>query len=424
MPFDPRADAARFAGRGRALRGGPTCGHFGYARGKPGVPKTTESIREKPATGIGARGILGAMAVVPITLPHHAYEVRIESGLIGRLGPLVRSLAPHAWAGMIADTSVADGFGGPLRSSLEAAGFSVLSHPVEGGEPGKNLDTVRRAYEALAAARFERRSPLLALGGGVIGDTAGFVAATWLRGVPFIQCPTTLVAMVDASVGGKVGVNLPVGKNLVGSFYQPRLVAIDVDTLRTLPPREMRCGIAECVKHAVIRDASLFDWIAANLDAILAYETQTLIELVQRNVRIKAEVVMADEKESGERAHLNFGHTFAHAIEATQGYGGTYEHGEAVALGMVAATALSVKAGRCARDVLDRLTGLLERTGLPTRAADLESPATLIEAMRLDKKVADGRIRLVLPDGMGRVSVVDDCGDDAIEEAWGVLANA
>ena len=252
------------------------------------------------------------MAIIEINLPHHRYEVRIEPGAIASLGKWAQEVAPHKYAALISDQAVADTHGAATAQSLSQAGYDVLTHTIPSGERQKNLETVRRLYDLLVDARFERKSPVIALGGGVVGDTAGFVASTYLRGVTFIQCPTTLLAMVDASVGGKVGVNLPQGKNLIGSFYQPNLVVADTNTLSTLPTRELKCGLAECVKHAVIRDAELFDWIDLHIQAILSQDPQTLVELVSRNVAIKAAVVMADEKETGERAHLNFGHTFAH----------------------------------------------------------------------------------------------------------------
>lgn len=360
------------------------------------------------------------MAVVQLKLPHHQYTIHIEPGLLGSLGDHVASVAKHDRAAMFCDGNVAARLAPVADQSLQAAGYAVTQHALEPGESHKTLDAVRGLYDVLVDGRFERRSPVIALGGGVTGDTVGFVAASYLRGVPFIQCPTTLLAMVDASVGGKVGVNLPQGKNLIGAFYQPMLVAIDTDTLATLPLRELQCGLAECVKHGIIRDADLFAWIESNRDAILALDSDTMVELVRRNVQIKADVVMADEKETGERAHLNFGHTFAHAIEALSGYG-HYHHGEAVSLGMVAATRLAVDAGRVDSNMLDRTVNLLDAIGLPTSADDLAPTDKLIEAMQLDKKVADGRIRLVLPDRMGAVSVVNDTPTAAIAAAWDSL---
>jgi 3-dehydroquinate synthase len=365
------------------------------------------------------------MAVVEVNLPQHRYRVVIEPGLLPRLGALVREAAPHGQAALLADRALGATHGAAVESALRAAGYRVLYRDFPAGEDHKNLDTVRDLYTALLDAHLERGSPVVALGGGVVTDTAGFVAATYLRGVPLVTCPTTLLAMVDAAVGGKTGVNVPQGKNLIGSFYQPRLVAIDPEVLATLPVRELRGGLAECVKHGVIRDPELFEFIERNVAAILRRQTGVLGELVERNVRIKAAVVMADEKEAGERAHLNFGHSFGHAIEATcpggLGAPGSYQHGEAVALGMVAATGLAVQMGRCPPVVLERLTALLGRIGLPTRADDLAPVATLLDSMRRDKKVAGGRVRLVLPDRLGAVSIVADTPDAALAGAWEAL---
>ncbi len=359
------------------------------------------------------------MATVTVTLPHHTYDVIVEPTALDRLGQITANLAPHARCGLIADDYVFSIYGPRAVSTLEHAGYHVVRHLQPTGETNKNLDTVRDACDTMLDAKLERRSPIVALGGGVCGDTAGFVASSYLRGVPFVQCPTTLLAMVDASVGGKVGVNVPQGKNLIGAFYQPVVVVIDPLVLQTLSPREQKCGLAECVKHGVIRDAALFDWIDENLAKIQALDPDTMTELVARNVAIKARVVEEDEKESGVRAHLNFGHTFAHAIEATAGYG-QIEHGEAVSLGMVAATRLAVDAGRVPADVLERLVALLDRIGLPTKADLVDTPA-LMDAMLLDKKVKDDRVRLVLPDALGAVSVVNDTPTAAIADAWGAV---
>lgn len=359
------------------------------------------------------------MAVVTINLPHHTYDVVVAPGALDELGPTVRARSPHGRCVLIADELVEPIYGERATASLGVSGYGVVNHALPTGEANKNLDTVYAAYETMLDAKLERKSPVIALGGGVCGDTAGFVAATYLRGVPFVQCPTSLLAMVDASVGGKVGVNVPHGKNLIGSFYQPVVVVIDPLVLQTLPPRELRCGLAECVKHGVIRDPELFEWIGENLAKIQALDPAVMTDLVARNVAIKARVVEEDEKESGVRAHLNFGHTFAHAIEATAGYGKIH-HGEAVSLGMVAATRLAVDAGRCDAAVLGKLTDLLVRIGLPT-SADLVETEKLMDAMRLDKKVADDRIRLVLPDRLGAVSVVDDTPADRITAAWSAV---
>ena len=368
------------------------------------------------------------MPTVTLTLPHDRYDVHIGSGLIRDLGTATRAVAAHDRCALLLDAAIATTFGAAGLAALQDAGYAVIERALEAGEQHKHLDTVRRIYDLLLEARMERQSPVIAMGGGVVGDTVGFAAATYLRGVPFIQCPTTLLAMVDASVGGKVGVNVPQGKNLVGSFHQPRLVIIDTNTLADLPARELRCGLAECIKHAMIRDADLFAWIASHRAQILRRDPDTLVELVDRNVRIKADVVMADEKESGVRAHLNFGHTFAHAIEATQHYGAdaaggaAWHHGEAVALGMIGATRLATETGCCDRAVLHGLIDLLQAVGLPVSAPDLADTATLLAAMRLDKKVAGGRIRLVLPRRIGAVDLATDIPDTAIRQAWETMA--
>lgn len=358
------------------------------------------------------------MPSVSITLPHHSYAITIEPGSLASLGSITREFAPHDRAALFADEYVAELHGEAALAAVRAADYDVVTGKMFPGEGQKNLDTVREFYDTLLDARFERRSPVIALGGGVVGDTVGFVAASYLRGVPFVQCPTTLLAMVDSSVGGKVGVNVPQGKNLIGAFYQPVAVVIDPLVLQTLPPRELRCGLAECIKHGVIRDESLFDFIAANVAGIQALKPSVMTELIERNVRIKAAVVIEDEKEAGVRAHLNFGHTFAHAIEATAGYG-TYLHGEAVSLGMVTAARLAADLRLCEPTLADRITDLCAAVGLPTVGGDaLPDTPTLMAAMLLDKKVADAKIRFVLPDATGSVVIRDDVPAAAVESAW------
>lgn len=378
----------------------------------------------------------------------HRYEIVIQPGALDALGERVASVAPHARASAIIDENIEASHGRVALRSLKKAGFDITVGVMPASEKMKSLNTVRDLLGVLLDAKLERRSPVIAVGGGIVGDTAGYVAASYLRGVPFIQVPTTLLSMVDASVGGKVGVNVPQGKNLVGAFHQPSLVLIDTDVLKTLPDRDLRCGLAECVKHGVIRDPDLFAWIESNVDRMLDLESEALVELVERNVRIKATVVMEDEKEQGVRAHLNFGHTFAHAIEASpaaeaasavpkrrrfappprfetpkpppeaHAYEGPYAHGEAVSLGMVAATSLAVASGRCDGNLLDRLVALLERIGLPTSSDKLADTDLLMGIMQADKKVKDGKVRLVLPDRLGAVSIVDDTPPKAVAAAW------
>ena len=360
------------------------------------------------------------MASVELVLPHHRYDVRIAPSLLSELGATARELVPHDRAALIVDDKLIGTHGKTAEASLKAAGYDPLVMTMTAGEDHKNLATVEKLYHPMLDARLERKSPVVTVGGGIVGDTGGFVAASYLRGVPFIQCPTTLLAMVDASVGGKVGVNMPQGKNLIGAFHQPVLVLIDTDTLKTLEHRDFICGLAECVKHGVIRDPELFMWIDAHAESILAQDSDTLVELVERNVRIKAAVVMEDEKEAGVRAHLNFGHTFAHAIEAGTEYG-RYLHGEAVSLGMVAAVRLAVDAGRCDAAVADQLVALLNKLGLPTSADGLPDTMKLMDITRSDKKVAGGKVRLVLPDRLGAVRIVNDTPDEQVAAAWDAI---
>jgi 3-dehydroquinate synthase len=356
------------------------------------------------------------MPSIPVRFPQHRYTVAIEPRALERLGASLRALAPSTGAALFVDPGVRDTLAPIARASLEAAGYGVVEHVLPGGEASKNLDGVRALYDVLLERRLERSTPVIALGGGVTGDMAGFVAATYLRGVPFVQCPTTLLAMVDSSVGGKVGVNVPQGKNLIGAFHQPVAVVADTLALRTLPARELRCGLAECIKHAVIRDADLFAWTRANMPALLALDPDALAELVARNVEIKAAVVMEDEKETGVRAHLNFGHTFAHAIEAVTGYG-VILHGEAVALGLLAASTLAGSLGLCPKELRAEVEALVAAAGLAVRA-NLPDDARLLAAMALDKKVARARIRFVLPTRLGAVELRDDVEPAAIRAAW------
>ena len=279
------------------------------------------------------------------------------------MGSRLREIMPHDRCGVVADRSVWDRHGETLREGLVSSDYEPVLATLEPGESSKSLGVVEEVHGAFFDAHLERRSPIVALGGGVAGDIAGFVAATHLRGVPFVQCPTTLLAMVDSSVGGKTGVNVPQGKNLLGAFHQPILVAADPLVLSTLPEREFRCGLAECIKHAVIRDPGLFEFMGGRMSEIKALSTDVLVELIRRNVEIKADVVMEDERESGVRAHLNLGHTYGHAIEACAGYGRVL-HGEAVALGMVAAMRTAIEFGICPAHLEQELVELLEAAGL------------------------------------------------------------
>lgn len=342
------------------------------------------------------------MRIVNVSLGTRSYVIRVGSDLLARLGSDCARLGLGARCAVISDRNVAARFGKAVHRSLSKAGFDPVSITAPAGETSKNLKLVHACYDELAGHRLERSSFIVALGGGVVGDLAGFVAATYLRGIAFVQVPTTLLAQVDSSVGGKVGVNLKAGKNLVGAFHQPRLVLCDLDALRTLPSREYRAGLAEVIKYGIIHDASLFERLERELPKILARDPKTLGAVVARCCEIKAAVVGQDEREGGLRAILNFGHTIGHALEAVSSYG-TYLHGEAISIGQVAAAELSRLAlGLPAREV-DRIRTLFERAGLPTRVA--LNPARrkrVFEAMRLDKKVSGGEIKFVLAKRIGK----------------------
>ena len=303
----------------------------------------------------------------------------------------------------------------PLYLARVQAGLHGFAHAaliLPDGEAHKTLANCAVLFDALAALGASRDATIIALGGGVIGDLAGFAAACWMRGIEFVQMPTTLLAMVDSSVGGKTGVNLPAGKNLVGAFHQPRAVVIDTDTLATLPDREYRAGLAEVVKYGAIGDAAFFGWLEKHVDALNARDQAPLVEAIAISCRHKAGVVARDEHEQGERALLNFGHTFGHALETETGYG-TLLHGEAVAIGMVLAAHLSSDLGRASRSDAERLTALLVALGLPVVPPACD-PARLLALMRLDKKNLSGRLRLILWRGIGRAETVPDIADEAI----------
>ncbi len=345
-----------------------------------------------------------------------AYPVRVGTQLLSDLGRKVQQFAPSPSCALITDQRVATHYLAAVRTALESVGYRVCTFIFPAGESNKTLRTVTAAYDVLLSARLERTSPVIALGGGVTGDLAGFISATLLRGVPFIQVPTTLLAAVDASVGGKVGVDHTLGKNLIGAFHNPAAVFTDVTTFRTLPPLEIQCGLAECVKHAIIKDARLFDFIARNLSAIRACDSGVLTELVAWNVRIKAAVVMADPFERGERALLNLGHTFGHALETLTGYA-NLEHGQAVALGTVAACHLAVQRGEFPEASALAVEALLTNIGLPVRTA-IRDPSAIIEAMGSDKKIISGHRRLILPaQQIGQARIAVDIPEAQILEA-------
>jgi 3-dehydroquinate synthase len=344
-----------------------------------------------------------AVRIVNVPLSHRSYEIRLGPKLLNDLGNHCRQLGLGARCAVISDTNVAPIFAKAAQTSLRKAGFDSILITFPAGETSKSLATVQRCYDQLAAHRLERKSFILALGGGVVGDLAGFVAATYLRGIAFVQVPTTLLAQVDSSVGGKVGVNLKAGKNLVGAFYQPKLVLCDLQTLKRLPEREFRAGLAEVIKYGIIHDPALFRQLERDLPKLLQRDLKILAVIIARCCEIKAEVVGQDETESGLRAILNFGHTIGHGLEAISSYG-KYLHGEAISIGQVAAAKISTKQLGFPAAEADRIQNLFQRAGLPTSVG--LSPAQrqkLFAAMRLDKKVSGGEIKFVLAKQIGKI---------------------
>jgi 3-dehydroquinate synthase len=361
------------------------------------------------------------MPIVRVNIPNSPHDFIIEPGGLDSLGQRVRAVAPHGRALLAVDQKIADTHGRTAMRSLGEAGYDVAEFRLRAEEPLKSLDSARAMYGAMLSARLDRQSPLIAMGGGIVGDTAGFAAATFMRGVPLIQIPTTLLAMVDASIGGKTGVNfeLPgghLGKNLIGVFQQPRLILADSRTLLTLNPRDFACGLAECIKHGLIADPGLVDFIVGNRDSILNRDVRVVSQLIERSARIKISIVERDERESGERALLNLGHTFAHAIESFPEL--QLQHGEAVAIGLLAACRCSHVMGLFAEAEADAVSSVIRICNLPDRLPGSIDTGVLMEAMRFDKKSLHGRLRLVLPVARGRCEVVENVPDDVIAAAW------
>jgi len=355
--------------------------------------------------------------IISVDLGDRSYTVHVGPGEMARVGEAAAAVGDVTSVVVVSDSTVSELYGPAVLESLAAAGLEASLVDFPAGEEHKTLATVGEVFDKLFAVTppVDRNSLIVALGGGVVGDLAGFVAATALRGLRWMHCPTTLLADVDASVGGKTGVDAPAGKNLIGAFHQPRGVLIDVDALATLPPEHVRNGLAECVKHAVIRDRTLLDFIEDHTEAILARDAETLTELIARNVAIKAEVVSADEREAGQRAQLNFGHTIGHAIEVRVGYGNLL-HGEAVSLGMVAACHLAVERNLLEADAAGRVEYLLGRLELPTRRDGLNADA-IWQTMQLDKKARGGQVRMILPVMLGEAAIFDDITPEPVRRA-------
>ena len=339
------------------------------------------------------------VSVLTVNLGDNSYDIVIERGSLSSLGQRCAAVGLKGVAAVVTNPTVAALYYGTVSESLSAAGFSVVLIEIPDGEEYKNSATLNGVYDGLLAAGIDRSSFIVALGGGVVGDVAGFAAATWLRGIPFVQVPTTLLAQVDSSVGGKTGVDHPKGKNLIGAFYQPRLVLIDVVTLQTLDARQFKAGLAEVVKYGVALDLTFFEYIENNLDAIIAMESDELIKIIRRSCELKAQVVELDERESGLRAILNYGHTLGHAFESLSGYRGMV-HGEAVAVGMALAAKVSHSLGFCSQSDEARILELISRCGLSVVAPEFDRQE-LLDLLAADKKKKSGFITFICNNGIG-----------------------
>jgi 3-dehydroquinate synthase len=353
-----------------------------------------------------------------VALGERSYPIWIGEGILGGLGGRLRELGLSGSLALVSVPPVLARHGAPVREGIAAAGFALFTDEVPDGEGSKNLAELGRLYDRFVEHSLERRSPVVALGGGVVGDLAGFAAATFKRGLPFVQCPTTLLAQVDSSVGGKVAIDHPRGKNLIGAFHQPAAVCIDLATLRTLPRRELLAGFAEVVRYGAAFDAGFFSWLEGHAERVLALDAAALAHAVATCCRIKAGVVAEDERETtGRRSLLNLGHTFAHALETVTGYA-TWRHGEAVGWGIVRAARLAAAMGLCPPSEAARQEALLRRAGLPVDAAG-QDPAALLAAMAQDKKAEGGKVRFVLTEKIGSANLYEDIPPELLK---GVLS--
>ncbi len=359
------------------------------------------------------------MQTVRVALAERGYPIHIGTGLIGRADLVLPHLAAPRVA-IVSNTTVAPLYLERVAGPLEAAGVRATRIVLPDGEAHKDWATLNRIFDGLLGERCDRQTTVIALGGGVVGDLAGFAAATFMRGVPFIQVPTTLLAQVDSSVGGKTGINHPLGKNMIGAFHQPQLVLADVGTLDTLPGREVSAGLAEVIKHALILDPAFFQWLEENMGRLVARDPEALTHAVRRSVEIKAEIVARDEREAGDRALLNLGHTFGHAIEAGLGFG-TWLHGEAIGAGLVMAAELSRRLGDLTPADVERVRRLVARAGLPVAGPPLGVECYL-DLMSFDKKAQGGRLRLVLLKRVGSAYIRSDTPPESLRQTLAACA--
>ncbi|HEX5324105.1 MAG TPA: 3-dehydroquinate synthase [Capsulimonadaceae bacterium] len=383
----------------------------------------TRAVRAAaPKSKNGSEGSQSAAHVVHVDLGARSYDIHVERGLLDQLGPYaLKSLGLKGDAGgrvaaVVVNPKVEHYHGKAIYQSLEAVGFNVFPIVLVAGECYKNLQAVRRIYGMLYEQAVDRRTVVVAVGGGVIGDVAGFVAATYLRGLDYIQVPTTLLAQVDSSVGGKVGVNFKAGKNLVGAFYQPRLVAIDPNTLHSLPFRERRSGLAEIIKYGAIADKPFFTSVSREIAGLLRLNSAYLETAIARSCQIKADVVEKDERDEGLRAILNFGHSVGHALEALTNYR-VYRHGEAIAIGMVSACLIGQEIGITDPSVTDAISDVLVRAGFPIHLDDRIYPNDVIRLLVLDKKAVGGTVRFVLLERLGKATTGHIVPEDVVRSA-------
>ena len=361
---------------------------------------------------------------IPVNVPGHTYDVIIGHGLLEQLGSLVHAVATSPSVLLVIDQRIVSTHGRAALASLSSANIEPIVVELAAEESQKTIETAQRLFEAMLAAGMDRSSCVVALGGGIIGDTAGFAAASYMRGVSLVQVPTTLLAMVDAAIGGKTGVNFPLpngglGKNMIGAFWQPKAVIVDPQVLSTLDARDLCCGLAECVKCALIADASLLKFLETEGPRILQCNEAVLKTLIERCVGIKAQIVAADERESGPRALLNLGHTFAHAMESIEQLG--LRHGEAVSIGLVAAATCAVQSNRLNVEQQHQIERLLESFGLPIRLPGPVDEERLVSAMRYDKKAKRGRFPLILPLGLGSAELVTDVPEEIVTAGWAAV---
>jgi 3-dehydroquinate synthase len=361
-------------------------------------------------------------SVITVNLPQQSYEIAIAPGSLDRLGEYMADLKLGKKILLVSNPTIFKHYGQRAIACLQAAGFEVSHHIIPPGERYKTLNSIQKIYDAALANRLERSATMVALGGGVVGDMTGFASATWLRGINFVQVPTSLLAMVDAAIGGKTGVNHPQGKNLIGAFHQPSLVLIDPDVLSTLPAREFRAGMAEVIKYGIIWDAELFAQMekSKNISQLRYIKAELMDFILTCSCQAKADVVSKDEKEAGLRAILNYGHTIGHAVESLTGYTQVI-HGEAVAIGMVAAGKIAVELGMWHQEDAQRQDALLQKAGLPTKLPGGLDIDAIANALQTDKKVKNGKVRFVLPTQIGTVEITDQVPADTIRQVLATM---